>query len=41
MKKFRGVFAKFGGSSDFQDLWNYFPSEKSVEYVRGAVDRVH
>jgi hypothetical protein len=41
MKKFRGVFTKFWDSSDFQDLWNYFPSEKSVEYVYGTVDRVH
>jgi hypothetical protein len=33
MKKLRGVFAKFLCSSDFRDLWNYFPSEKSVDYV--------
>jgi hypothetical protein len=41
MKKFRGVFAKFRGSSDFWDLSNYFPYEKSIEYVHGAVVRVH
>jgi hypothetical protein len=41
MKKFRGVFAKFWDSSDFRDLWNYFPQEKSVEYVHSTVDWVH
>jgi hypothetical protein len=41
MKKFNGVFAKFRGSSDFWDLWNYFPEEKYIEYVHGAADRVH
>jgi hypothetical protein len=24
-EKVHGVFAKFRGSSDFRDLWNYFP----------------
>jgi hypothetical protein len=41
MKKFRGVFAKFWGSSNFQDLWIYFPKDNSIEYVHGTVDRVH
>jgi hypothetical protein len=41
MKKFRVVFAKFRGSCDFQDLWNYFPKEKSIEYVHNTVDRIH
>jgi hypothetical protein len=41
MKNFRGVFAKFQGAGDFQDLRIYFPQEKSVEYVHGTVDQVH
>jgi hypothetical protein len=41
MKNFRGVFAKFCGSNDFQDLLNYFTYEKSIEYVHSTVDRVH
>jgi hypothetical protein len=24
-EKFMGIFVEFRGSSDFQDLWNYFP----------------
>jgi hypothetical protein len=40
MKKFRGVFAKLQGSSDFPNLRIYFPKENSVEYIHGTVDRV-
>jgi hypothetical protein len=36
-----GVFAKFWGSNDFWDLWNYFMLEKSIEYVHNSVDWVH
>jgi hypothetical protein len=38
LEKFRGVFAKFRGSSDFPDFRIYFPKDNSVEYVHGTVD---
>jgi hypothetical protein len=40
MKKFSGVFAKFRGSNDFWDLWNYFPYNKSIDYVHSTVDQI-
>jgi hypothetical protein len=36
-----GVFVKIQGSGDFLEMMDCFSKEKHVEYVHGAVDRVH
>jgi hypothetical protein len=41
LENFSGVFAKLQCSNKFPELLNYFSIEKYVEYVYGAMDRVH
>jgi hypothetical protein len=40
-EKVQGVFAKFQGSDYFLEFLIYFPKQKPVEYVYGAMEWVH
>jgi hypothetical protein len=40
-KKVWGCFCKITRAGEFLELMNYFSIRKMVEWVHGAVDRVH